>query len=73
MRRLQIYVDEDTDELLTREARRSRRSKAALIRDAVRDTYGVGERAPASADPIDAWIGSLDAEPGDIDAVVYDG
>jgi hypothetical protein len=73
MRRLQIYVDEDTDELLTREARRSRRSKAALIRDAVRNTYGGGERAVGDVDPIDAWVGSLDAEPGDIDAVVYDG
>jgi hypothetical protein len=44
-----------------------------IIRDAVRDTFGDGERAPAGVDPIDAWIGSLDAEPGEIDAVVYDG
>ena len=73
MRRLQIYLDEDMDELLTVEARGERRSKAALIRDALRARYAGRDRTVTGPDPIDGWMGSVDAEPGDIDAVVYDG
>lgn len=68
MRRLQIYIDDDMDELLGVQARRDGRSKAALIRQALRERYG-GDLAE---DALDAWIGSVDAEPADIDAVVYD-
>jgi hypothetical protein len=67
MKRLQIYIDEPLDEALTRRARREGRSKAALIRDAVRREYG---SAP-SADPFDDWAAGIDEDPGDIDAVVY--
>ncbi len=67
MRRLQIYIDEDMDEKLAVEARREGRSKAALIRDAVSERYG----AATAKDALDEWEGSVDAEPGDIDAVVY--
>ncbi len=67
MKRLQIYIDEPLDELLTHRSRREGRSKAALIRDAVRRAYG---EAPAN-DPFDDWAGGIDDTPGDIDAVVY--
>ena len=66
MKRIQIYIDDPTDELLTRRARKERRSKAALIRDAVQATYGEPIR-----DPFDRWAGGVDQEPGDIDEVIY--
>ncbi|MFV2063380.1 MAG: CopG family transcriptional regulator [Chloroflexota bacterium] len=68
MRRLQIYIDEDMDEVLGVEARREGRSKAALIREAVRDRYGDHQ----GRDALDGWVGSIHDEPGDIDSVVYD-
>jgi len=68
MRRLQIYIDDDMDELLAVEARREGRSKAALIRAAVRERYS----EYSTEEPLDDWVGSIDAEPADIDAVVYD-
>jgi hypothetical protein len=68
MRRLQIYIDEETDELLAYRAQREHRSKAALIRDAVRQAYGSSE----TQDALEGWAGSIDAEPGDVDSVVYD-
>jgi len=66
VKRLQIYIDEELDEILGVEAARRKTSKAALIRDAVRKRFG-GRRA----DPIDALVGDIDEEPGDIDEVVY--
>ncbi|MEA2026053.1 MAG: CopG family transcriptional regulator [Chloroflexota bacterium] len=68
MRRLQIYIDDDMDELLAVEARREGRSKAALIRAAVREQYS----EYSTEDSLDDWVGSVDVEPADIDAVVYD-
>lgn len=67
MRRLQIYVDEATDEILDAESRREGRSKAALIREAVQIHYG---KHP-DTDALDEWIGSVDADPADIDSIVY--
>jgi hypothetical protein len=67
MRRLQIYIDDDMDEMLAMQARREGTSKAALIREAVRERYADYE----ASDPLDDWIGSVDAQPGDIDDVVY--
>jgi hypothetical protein len=66
VKRLQIYIDDESDELLTRRSRQEGRSKAALIRDAVRREYG----KPAE-DPFEGWAGGLDEDPGDIDEVVY--
>jgi hypothetical protein len=66
MKRIQIYIDDPTDELLARRARKEHRSKAALIRDAVRATYG-----EAASDPFDRWAGGIDEEPGEIDEIVY--
>ena len=68
MRRLQIYIEVEMDELLAVEARREGTSKAALIRDAVRERYAEYGRR----DPLDDWVGAVDAEPADIDDVVYD-
>ncbi len=67
MRRLQILIDEDLDAALALEAARTGRSKAALIRDWVRDRLG----GTGGADPLDDLVGDLDADPGDIDEVVY--
>jgi hypothetical protein len=66
VKRLQIYIDDESDELLARQSRREGRSKAALIRDAVRKEYG-----RAAEDPLDDWAGGIDGDPGDIDEVVY--
>ena len=68
MKRIQIYIEDKTDDELTRRAKRERRSKAALIREAVDRTYG----APANVDPFDAWAGGVAGDPGDVDALVYD-
>lgn len=69
MKRIQIYIDETADELLSKAARREHRSKASLIREAVERQYG----APANEDSFDTWAGGVDGAPGDIDAVVYGG
>ena len=66
---VQIPSDAIAAELLAAESRRDGRSKAALIRDAVQERYGRHE----TEDPLDDWVGSIDAQPADIDAVVYGG
>lgn len=69
MRRIQIYIEEAVDENLQAVAARTGRSKAALIRECVAERYlGAG---PLENDPISAIIGVVDAEPGDVDDVVY--
>ena len=69
MKRLQILIDEELDEALQREAAQEGTSKAALIR-----RY-VGERLrplpPLELDPLWGMVGADDAEPGDVDEVVY--
>lgn len=67
MKRLHIYIEEDLDEALAAEALRERRSKAALIRQFVREKL---DRASVP-DPLDALVGSIDDEAGDIDQVLY--
>ena len=67
MKRLQIYIDEDVDEALGAIALRERTSKAALIRRFVADRLDL----KPTADPLDAFVGDIDAEPGDIDEVLY--
>jgi predicted transcriptional regulator len=66
MKRIQIYIDDSVDEALTKRARKERRSKAALIRDAVERAY-----PEQGHDPLDAWAGGIDGVPGDIDEIVY--
>jgi hypothetical protein len=68
MRRIQLHLDEATDDRLAAEARRVGISKAALIRQRIDQASADHER-----DPIDALIGASGALPADnIDAIVYD-
>lgn len=69
MKRLQVYIEEDVDRALGVEARRRRKSKAALIRQYVAER--LQEPGP---DPIEAFIGSFDGGAdlsGSVDEVVY--
>jgi hypothetical protein len=69
MKRLQIYIDENVDQALGVEARRQRKSKAALIREYVAERL----REPGP-DPVDAFIGSFDGGvdlSASVDDVVY--
>lgn len=68
VKRLQISIEEDLDEALAVEASRRRTSKAALIRQYVRERLGSKR---AAQDPMTALVGDIDDEAGDIDAVVY--
>ena len=68
MKRLQIYIEEELDDLLAVRARRGHTSKAALIREAVRRS--IGEPEPTS-DPFRDWIGGSDAPSVPVDEVVY--
>ena len=69
MRRIQIYIDEELDDALQAEATRTRRSKASIIRESV--AARIGRREAISKDPFTALIGSVDAEPAEIDEIVY--
>ncbi len=69
MKRLQILIDEDLDAELERLAAESGSSKAALIRQFVRDR--IRPLPPLSADPLWRMAGADDFEPGPIDDVVY--
>jgi Ribbon-helix-helix protein, copG family len=69
MKRLQIYIEEDVDRALGVEARRQRKSKAALIREYVADRL----RMPGQ-DPVDAFIASFEGGAdlsASVDDVVY--
>ena len=68
MKRLQIYIEEVQDEALAVLAARSGTSKAELIRGFVAEGLGGSK---ARHDPLDALVGSVDAEPADVDDVVY--
>jgi hypothetical protein len=69
VKRLQISIDEDLDDALAIEAARRKTSKAALIREFVRDRLGRPGGGPQ--DPMTRLIGDIDDDAGDIDAVVY--
>ena len=69
MRRIQIYIDEELDERLKIEAARTKRSKAALIRESVAERFG--KTGSLQVDPITSLVGSIDVEPGDVDEIVY--
>ncbi|MXW23969.1 MAG: CopG family transcriptional regulator [Chloroflexi bacterium] len=71
MRRIQLYVDDDVDQVLSAEAARRGTSRSAVIRDAVRTS--LNHYFQDEPDPIDALVGWLvDADPvDDIDEVIY--
>jgi hypothetical protein len=69
VKRLQISIERELDDALAMEAARRGTSKAALIREYVRDRLGGNEGR--RRDPIDDLVGDSDAEPADIDEVVY--
>jgi hypothetical protein len=70
MKRLQISIEEDLDDILAVEAARREVSKAALIREYVRDRLG---GRPTGVDSMAALIGDIDDDAGDIDSVIYGG
>lgn len=69
MKRLQIMIDEDLDDALERLAREQRVSKAALIREFVRER--VRPLPPLTADPLFRMAGDDEFEPEPVDVVVY--
>ncbi len=69
MKRLQILIDEELDAALERKARGEGRSKAALIRQYVRER--VKHLPPLETDPLWKLVGADGFEPEPIDAVVY--
>ena len=68
VKRLQISIEMELDDALAVEAMRRGTSKAALIREYVRERLRTDS---PTLDPLDDLVGSIDAEPGDIDEVVY--
>ena len=69
MKRLQIMIDDDLDSDLEHLAAQQRTSKAALIRQFVRER--LNPLPPLSADPIFRMAGVDDFDPAPIDDIVY--
>lgn len=70
MRRVQILMDDDLDDALEREARKTKRSKSALVRDLVRQK--VRPLPPIEQDPLWAMAGADSYEPvRDVDELLY--
>jgi hypothetical protein len=70
MKRLQIMIEPELDEALERQAAKEKTSKAALIRCYVRKE--LKPLPPLHEDPLWEFVGAdADAEPGDVDDVVY--
>lgn len=70
VKRLQIMLDDDLYAELARRASAEGRSKAAIVRDSLRQT--IPPLPPLEEDPLWQMVGSSDAEPvEDIDAYLY--
>lgn len=69
MKRFQILMDEDLDAALERQARAEGRSKAALIREYVRER--LRPLPPLASDPLTRMAGADDFDPLPVDEVVY--
>ena len=69
MKRLQIMMDEDLDLALEQLAGQSGKSKAALIREFVRER--LQPLPPLTADPLWTMVGVDDFAPSPVDDVVY--
>ena len=67
---MQILMDENLDDALEREARMTKRSKSAVIRDLVREK--LRPLPPIQEDPLWDLVGSASFEPvEDIDEYLY--
>lgn len=69
MRRLQIFIDADLDDVLASKAGREKTSKAAIIHRVVQER--LRQTGMAEDDPVGNLIGAYDTEPGEVDAVIY--
>ncbi|HLA16756.1 MAG TPA: CopG family transcriptional regulator [Candidatus Limnocylindrales bacterium] len=69
MRRFNMYIEVKTDVALEDAARAEGVSKAELIRRFI--ARGLDRSSNPEPDPIDALVGDLEGEAGDIDAAVY--
>lgn len=69
MKRLQMFIDADLDDALARKARAERTSKAALIRQYVRERLHA--HPPLESDPVWRMAGVDDFPPDAVDDVVY--
>lgn len=69
MKRLQIQIEEELDEALAEEVSRTGMSKAALIRQFVREC--LNEPRSTHSEPLDELVGAFDAEGADVDEVIY--
>lgn len=69
MRRLEIEIDEELDEALEAAALRTGHPKAELIRRCIESRFP--PLRPGVADPFEPLIGSIDAEPRNIDEGIY--
>lgn len=69
VKRLQIMIEEDLDEALSRRSLDEGVSKAALIRRFVRQS--ITPMPPLDEDPLSGMIGADDVAPVAVDDVVY--
>ena len=69
MRRIQVYIPEDLDDIHQIEAAKLKQSKASLIRECVVARYG--GRSRTATDLLTALIGTVDIKPVDVDEAVY--
>jgi hypothetical protein len=69
MKRLQISIEPELDLALERKARQEGRSKAALIRQYVRER--LGGLPPLKSDPLWRMAGADGFDPAPIDETVY--
>ncbi|MEX0993565.1 MAG: CopG family transcriptional regulator [Solirubrobacterales bacterium] len=72
MKRVQMYIEPELDQVLAAEATRRKVSKASLIREAAREKFFSAKHEP---DPLDDLVGDCTEggalAPGDIDRIVY--
>jgi hypothetical protein len=69
VKRLQISIEPELDAALERKARQEGKSKAALIRQYVRER--VGRLPPLKSDPLWRMAGADEFDPVPIDETVY--
>jgi Ribbon-helix-helix protein, copG family len=72
VKRLQIMIEQELDDLLALEARKEHTSKAALIRRYVRERLRPNPLPPIEEDPLWKLVGTVDVDPvDDIDEFLY--